>query len=260
MSTRFVALWLAAVLAGLSSCASTGTPAPTSYSDSAQRLYEEGLEQLDGGDYMQAIQTFETVRTRFPYSSYAALAQLRIGDTEFKRGQYLAAVDVYQNFVRLHPTHPDVDWAAFRIGAAHYEAIPSDFFIFPPPSERDTTEARAAQSALEDFIAGYPESRYVDEARRMLREVLGLLARHELYVGDFYASRGKWRGAATRYETMLRTYPNVGYDEEATFKLVEALLQLDDWEGAAEALRRFLDRHPKGDGADRAKELLRELD
>ena len=59
-------------------------------------------------------------------------------------------------------------------------------------------------------------------ARELLAETLRVLARHELYVGDFYASRGKWQGAASRYEYLLRMYPSVGYDAEASFKLASA--------------------------------------
>ena len=96
-------------------------------------------------------------------------------------------------------------------------------------------------------------------AREQLNETLRVLARHELYAGDFYASREKWQGAVGRYEYMLRMYPSVGYDAEATFKMVEALEKLGDKERARAALQRYLDRHPEGDGAPRARELMREL-
>jgi len=258
MSTRF-ALLFALLAFGLGGCASDGKPRPTSYTDNAQQLYEEGLEQADDGDYMLAIGTFEQVRNRFPYSSYAALAELRIADAEFDRGEYLAAIDAYNTFVKLHPSHPDVDWAAFRVGEAHYKAIPSDFFIFPASSERDTTEARAARTTLEDFITAYPDSRYVERARQLLAETLLLLARHELYVGDFYASRKRWEGAASRYETLLRSYPGVGLDEEATFKLVEALRRLGEKERAIAALQRLADRQPGTEAARRAEEMMREF-
>lgn len=250
---------LAAALCLGAACATDDAVRPVSYRDNAQQLYEEGLEQLDAGDYMQAIATFEAVRNRFPYASFAALAELRIADAEFARGQYLAAIDAYGTFVKLHPSHPDVDWAAFRIGESHFEAIPSDFFLFPSPSERDITEVRAARTTLEDFIAAHPDSEHVPKARRLLDETLRILARHELVIGDFYASRGKWRGAAGRYETLLRTYPRLGFDAEATFRLVEALRRLDEREQALAALQRLLDREPSEADAARARELMQEL-
>lgn len=260
MWNRLAGVLLAATLSlGTFACATDGQVVTPSYRDSAQQLYEKGLEQLEDGDYMQAIATFEAVRNRFPYSSFAPLAELRVGDTEFERGQYPAAIDVYQSFLKLHPSHPEVDWAAFRIGEAHFEAIPSDFFLFPSPSERDTTEARGARTAFEEFLAGYPQSKHVPRARELLADTLRVLARHELYVGDFYASREKWQGAAKRYEYLLTTFPSVGYDAEATLKLADAYQRLGDKEKAQAALQRYLDRHPDGAAAAKVRERMREL-
>lgn len=258
MFDRTRALALAALLLGSAGCATTGTAQPASYSDSAQRLYEEGLDQLESGDYMQAIATFEQVRTRFPYSQYAALAELRGGDAEFAREKFKEAIDIYQNFVKLHPTHADADWAAFRIGEAHFESIPSGFFLFPPPSERDITEARAAQRSLEDFLAAWPKSEHAAKAKKLLGETLEILAKHELYVARFYASREKWQGAADRYEALLKTYPNV-LDADATFGLVKAYEKLQKPDAAQAALRRFLERHPQGADAEKARDMLGKL-
>lgn len=261
MFLRPGAILLTATLLGssaLTGCA-TGGVRPVSYTDSAQQLYQTGLDELEGGDYMQAIATFEQVRNRYPYSQYAALAELRTGDTEFARKRFLEAIDIYQTFVKLHPTHPDVDWAAFRVGASHYESIPSSFFLFPSPEERDVTESKAAARALEDFIAAYPQSQYVPEAKELLARSLSILAGHEMAMGDFYASREKWQGAAWRYEYLLRTYPRLGFDAEATFKLVHAYEKLEQPDAAIEALRRFLERHPESKDAERAREALRSL-
>lgn len=262
-SCRRGATLFAAIVLGTSGlaggCATTGSQ-EVSYSDGAQQLYQNGVEELEGGDHMQAIATFEQVRNRYPYSQYAALAELRTGDAEFARKRYLEAIDLYQTFVKLHPTHPDVDWAAFRVGESHFESIPSSFFLFPSPEERDTTETRAAARSLEDFIAAYPGSRHVPKAEKLRDRALEVLAGHEMAMGDFYASRKKWQGAAWRYDHLLRTYPKLGFDAEATFKLVRAYEELEQKDAVAAALQRFLDRHPQGKDADRAREALRALE
>lgn len=259
MSFRPRVMLVAVFLLGSSACASTGGTQNVSYSDSAQQLYQTGLEELDGGDYMQAIATFEQVRNRYPYSQFAALAELRTGDTEFARKRFLEAIDVYQTFAKLHPTHADVDWAVFRVGESHFESIPSNFFLFPSPAERDVTATRAASRSLEDFIAAWPQSQYVPKARELADKTLKMLAQHEMVAGDFYMSRKKWQGAARRYETLLRTYPRLGMDAEATFKLVQAYEQLEQVEPAVAALQRFLERHPDGRDAEKARQLLRAL-
>ncbi len=229
------------------------------YAEGAQASYEEAVVQLEDKNYEQAIMAFQQVRARYPYSSYAALAELRIADADFGRSRWLEAIDGYQAFLKFHPAHPDVDWAAYRIGASHFNAIPSSFFLFPPASERDQTEVRAARTSLQDFISRYPESSHLSQAKTELARVMELLVKHELYTAEFYASRERWAGAAGRYEFVLQNYPGSGFDGQATVGLAEALLQQDEGERAAALLDRFLAGNPGGKEGEKARKLRASL-
>lgn len=230
-----------------------------SYTEGAQVAYEKGLEQLEDKDFELAIASFEQVRTKFPYSSYAALAELRIADADFGRGRYLEAIDGYVAFIKMHPTHDQLDWASFRIGAAHHKAIPSGFFLFPSPAERDQTEARAARTTLSEFLILHPTSRNVSKAKELLDEVVELLVRHERYAAEFYVSRKRWAGAAGRYQYILDHYPGGAHVGEVTVGLADALLQQGEAERAAKVLDGYLSSAPSGKAASRARELRRSI-
>jgi outer membrane protein assembly factor BamD len=227
-------IWPLLLLLASLSCATTQATGPRTYSESAQALYEQALAELASDDFEQAILLFEQVRSRYPYSSYAALAELGVADTQFKRGRYLEAIDIYQAFLRFHPAHPRLDYASFRIGESHAKTIPSSFFLFPPPSERDQTAVRATRGALQDFLHRYPESAYVPRAQELLQEVLAVLARHEWAAARFYAKRGRWRGAALRYQALLNDYPGLGFDEQAREGLEEAMRNVEAQEAEEE--------------------------
>lgn len=249
--------WSIGVLLLTFACATTEATGPRSYTESAQALYEEGLGKLEAEDYEGAIVIFEQVRSRFPYSSYAALAELGVADTQFRRARYLEAIDAYEAFIRFHPTHARLDYASFRVGESHYNTIPSNFFLFPPASERDQTSVRSTRTALQAFLQRFPESQHGPRARDLLQEVLGVLARHELATAKFYARRGKWAGAAGRYRYLLRTYPGMGLDEEALTGLVESLLKLEEREEAEAVLSEYLQANPDDRNARRLLDEVR---
>lgn len=240
-------------------CATSGAKGPTTYTESAQVLYEQGLRQLDAQNYEQAIVIFEQVRTRFPYSSYAALAELSIADTQYERGRYLEAIDVYEAFTRFHPNHPRRDYAYFRIAESHRRTIPSSFFLFPPASERDQTAVRATLAAVREFLERFEESEYVPRARELQRQVVDILARHELAIARFHEKRKKWDGAAGRYRFLLSRYPGVGYDLEATLGLANAEYRAGRPASARDILLAFLEDHP-GEGGAEARRLLAEIE
>src|SRR5665647_3583619 len=128
---------VAAILA--SACGGKSGSGAVEYSVSAQKNYEKGLKQLDAKDWVAASKYFGFIKSRFPYSKYAVLAELRLADAEFGAEQYLESIDSYRLFIKFHPTHEMVanGYATYRIGEAYYKQLPGDFWLFPPSFEKD---------------------------------------------------------------------------------------------------------------------------
>jgi outer membrane protein assembly factor BamD len=254
---------ISAVLA-LCGCASFGTFAGTSegtvvYGADAEENLKKGDEAMESRNYPEAAQYFEFVKTKYPYLEAAKTAELKLADSEFARDRFTEARDRYQNFVRLHPTHPQVDYSAYRAALTHYKDIPSDFFLLPPASEKDQSEVKNALSAMVDFLRAYPKSSFVPEAETALREVKRRLTEHELYVANFYAKREKWTAVAARLASVAKTYGGVGYDEQIYSSLTDAYLKLSDTARARETLTTFIAKYPSDEGVARAKRRLEEL-
>jgi len=199
-----------------------------SYLGDAEGNFNAGEEEMKGSNYLEAMQYYQYTRNKFPYSRFAALAQLRMADASFQQGKYLEAIDQYKTFVRERPTNPDVDYAAFHVGLANYKDIPSDFFIFPPSFERDQQPVKNAQSALKDFLLSYPNSKYVIEAQKLLADVRLRMAKHEMYVAKFYQQRGALKAAAWRYQAAAKNFGDTPLGAEAQRDADALFKQLGD--------------------------------
>src|SRR5213075_1267353 len=194
------------------------------YSVSAQRNYEKGLTELEHKYWIAASKYFQFIKTRFPYSKYGVLAELRRADAEFGAEEYLEAIESYRLFIKFHPTHEMVvnGYASFRIGEAYYKQLPSDFWLFPPSYEKDQSSTEDAATELKSFLDKYPDSPYRDKAKDIIVKVGKRLADHEWYVARYYWDRGKPMGTVLRLRRLLENYRGVGYDEEALWLLGRA--------------------------------------
>ncbi len=226
------------------------------YAADAETNMKLGDEHLASRAYPEAAKYYEYVRTKFPYLEASKTAELRLGDTDFEREKYSEARDRYNNFIKLHPTHAKVDYAAFRAALTHYKDIPSDFFLFPAASEKDQADVRAAMGSLGDFLKTYPNSEHKAEAEKVYTQVRKRLADHELYVADFYRSRDRWPAVIGRLSVIEKDYSDVGYDEKVYFGLYEAYTRIKEDAKAKEALRALVQRKPDTDGARRAQRIL----
>ncbi|MDH5490880.1 MAG: tetratricopeptide repeat protein, partial [Myxococcales bacterium] len=229
------------------------------YGENAQLAYEEALLDFRDGSCVEAEPVFSRIRREFPYSRYAALAELRLADCKFQAGAYAEAIQAYRQFVRFRPSHDQISYARFRIAAAYFEQIPSDWLLAPPSHERDQAPARDALRQLRRFVLDYPQDARIGEANQMVMRTLRLLARHELYVARFYMGRGAYRGTIGRLRTLLLSYEGSGLEPEALLLLARAHRELGDRDDAREALAELIQRFPESEEAAEAGSLLREL-
>jgi outer membrane protein assembly factor BamD len=226
------------------------------YASQAEENLRLGEDALENRDFFKAEKYFEFVKTKFPYLEASKEAELKLGDVDFEQERFPEAREKYESFIKLHPTHPKVDYAAYRSALSHFKDMPSDFFLLPPSEEKDQTEVQSSLKAMNNFLRQYPDSQYAKDAKTQAEQAKQKLAEHELYVAAFYRKRERWPAVAQRLEGLLSRYPGTKYDEEAFFSLHEAYVKLKQPERAQETLRKLIKQMPGTPAADRAQRML----
>lgn len=234
-------------------------PRAISYGRDAQELYETALLAMRRNRCVDAEPVFSKIRRDYPYSRFAALAELRIADCKAKAQSWAEAIAAYRNFVRFRPSHAQVPYARFRIAASHYEQIPGEWLLSPPVYERDQRETQEALRQLRRFLLDYPRDERVGEVREMIAGCLRILAEHELYVARFYLSRDAYPATVLRLRTLLTAYEGSGVEPQALLMLGRTYLRMDEGDEARRAFEELVERFPESDSAGAAQRELRRL-
>ncbi len=90
------------------------------------KSYGIAKEPYDDENYEIALTKLGEFKSRFPYSKYATEAELLIANSHYELSQYTEAALAYAQFVKLHPRHPQVDYAMFRIGESYWQDSPEE--------------------------------------------------------------------------------------------------------------------------------------
>ena len=225
----------------------------------AEENYQAGLELMKGDNWQDAQKFFEYVRTKFPFTKFAALADLRLADAKYGQGLYAEAADAYAQFIQLHPSHEDVDYAEFRIGESWFKDAPGDWALFPPAFEKDQRQVKKASDALHRFLERNPASKYAPDAKKLIAQADGRLAAHEWYVAEYYFKHRHYAGAAGRYETLVDKFPGSKHEPEALLKLARASVALDEKHRARTALQKLIVTHPQDPRRPEAERMLASL-
>lgn len=254
---RYSALWAACLVAV--GCGASQPAENLTYGESAEAAYQSAMSDFRDGDCIDAVPAFRKVRREYPYSRFAALSELRIADCKLEQGDYAESIQAYRQFVRNRPSHQMVPYARYKVAEAHFRQIPDEWLLSPPAHERDQGPTREALRQLRRFILDFPDDERVADARGMADRALSLLARHELYVAEFYLDRGEPLAAIGRLRTLLTAYEGSGMEPRALILLGRTYLELRDRHQARQTFELLLERHPRSGHAAQARSYLDEL-
>jgi len=222
----------------------------------AEENYQAGMELMAKESWPEAQKFFEFVKTKYPFSKFASLADLRLADLKFEQKLYAEAIEAYTQFMKLRPTSDELDYAEFRMALAFFEDAPGDFVLFPAAHEKDMRQMDRAVTALAGFLEKHPKSKHAPDARKLLARGKERLAAREWYVAEYYFQRHRWPGAAGRYETLVEKFPGSSHEAEALWKLAAAYVKMDEKHRARTALQKLLVKHPESPLRPEAEKLL----
>ena len=195
----------AAVTAG---CSTWGQETDPTRDWSAQRIYDTARDHMDRAEYGQAIEYYEKLEARYPFGLLAEQAQLDMVYAHYRSNEPASAIAAADHFIKLHPRHPNVDYAYYLKGLVQFVGGSSilDRFFTKDFSEHDPGSALQSFRAFEELIQRFPDSRYAEDSRQRMQYLKNILAMYEVHVARYYMKRGAWLAAANRARYVVENY------------------------------------------------------
>jgi outer membrane protein assembly factor BamD len=188
-----IALCLALLLA-LGGCYRAAAPEP-----GASELASQGKRAFERQKWDKAINAYQKVKDRYPFSPYALTAEMKIADSLYLQENYQEAIVAYQEFERMHPRNEAVPYAVYMQGMSNYRMMLS--------KDREQAPTAEALRNFQRLLADYPDSPLGEQAKSRVTECQERLAAHELYVAKWYRRTGHSRSALNRLDYVLANYP-----------------------------------------------------
>lgn len=180
-------------------------------------MYAVSQQKLQDGNYRAAITQLEALDNRYPFGPYAQQVQLDLIYAYYKSAELPMAIAAIDRFMRLNPTHPNIDYVLYMRGltamALDDSALQGFFGI--DRSDRDPQHARVAFRDFNQLVRYYPNSLYANDASKRLVYLKDRLAKFDLAVVEFYNKRGAYVAVVNRTQQMLRDYPDTDATRQA---------------------------------------------
>ena len=183
----------------------------------ADLLYKDGEQFFQDGKYEDAIAQWKKVKETYQSPELTTKAELNIADAYFLNKDYIEAGAGYEDFRKLHPKHPQADFALYRQGMSYFNQIHS--------IDTDQTPVKNAQTTFESYLRLYPAGAQLAEVQEKHRECRDKQLQYELYVGRLYMKTDAYKAAIARFEESLKMFADSARRDEVLYNLGRAYLQ-----------------------------------
>ena len=175
---------------------------------SAEQIYNQAKRALNQGDFLTAIDTFETLGARYPFGTYTQQAQLDVAYAYLKQDDFDSAIGAADRFIKLYPRSDNIDYAYYIKGVSHFSRGGSAMErIFPRDMAKvNQNWLRSAFAEFDTLVRRFPESKYTPDAQERMVFLKDEMARHELITAQFYYDRGAMVAVVNRVNYLLEHF------------------------------------------------------
>jgi outer membrane protein assembly factor BamD len=213
--------------------------------------YAQGQLNFATKEYKAAIENYQQVIDKYPFSPYAEDAEMKIGLAYYQQKDYAEAIGSLDDFQRMHPTSKNLELVTYYIGLSYYDQIGRE--------DQDQGKTLAALKRFQELEERFPEGDFAQLAHDKVVVCREMLARNEMIVGNYYYKRANFRAAESRFAELLQKYPDTPVAPDALFELGVSLEKEGKRYSAAQAFAAVEKHFPDSGYAKKARVELTKL-
>ncbi|MFC1561442.1 outer membrane protein assembly factor BamD [candidate division KSB1 bacterium] len=197
-----------------------------------------GKQLFEREDYLNAQIMFDRLARLNIISEYADSTQYYLAESYYLTNEFILAQSEYMRLIQRMPGSPLARDSMFKIGLCFYNMSPR------PTLDQEYTES--AMRAFVQYLSTFPDdTEYRDEVDRYILELRGKLAEKDFYNAEIYRKMGDYESAVIYYDVVLGEYYDTEVAARALYRKAQALLELERFSDAQEALQIFLRNFPE---------------
>lgn len=214
----------------------------------ASTLYQKGEALMIEKKYKESAEEFSKIYFQHPGSDIAPRAEIMQAYSLYLASRYDEAVDVLDNFTKLHPIHQNIDYVFYLKALCYYMEI-SD-------AEHDQGKTISANLSFLDVINRFPNSKYAVDSSLKLDLVRDHLAGLEMNVGRFYLKKKNPIASIKRFQYVVQNFQTTNHITEALYRMVECYIMLGVKEEASKYAAVLGHNYPDSEWYKKAYSLI----
>ncbi len=193
---------------------SCDTPEKLLKSSDLDFKYKKAMQWYNKKQYYKCIPVFEELMGLYKGTKSTEDIYYYYCLANYKQGDYIIAAYHFKNFYDLYPINEHAEECLFL----HARSLEKQ----SPKYELEQTNTYKALEAYMLYLSTFYDSKRVDSCNIAISKMRKKLERKALSNAELYYKIGHYRAAATSFEQLLETYPDIDNTERIYFMIVKS--------------------------------------
>lgn len=203
------------IVASFSSC---GEYHKALKSDDVAVKFAKGTELYEAQKYNKANRLFEQIVPQYRGKPQAEKLMFMHSNCFYMLKEYYLAAYRFEQFEDAYPKSEKAEEALFLSSKSYYE--------LSPVYSKEQKETHEALEKLQLFINKYPESQYIDEINRMVKELDYKIEKKEFEIAKQYDQISDYQASIKSFDNFLLQFPGSSFKQDALFYRFDAAYKL----------------------------------
>ena len=206
---------------------------------SAEKIYRVAKSSLLNKRYGAAIEKYQELEQKYPFSIYIQQATLESAYTYYKNNEVEESIALCNRYIDNYPNDSYLDYIYYLKGLSHFNTGKSiAHYILPRDMTTKNTEPLInAFDSFSQLYNRFPNSIYRSDAKQRLIALRNMLAIHELRVAAFYLRHGSYIASINRIKYMLEKYEGAQHIPDGLYLLSVAYKKIGEHDLSRDTLR-----------------------
>ena len=180
--------------------------------------FKLGEALYNEGKYDKANRLFAQIVPNYRGKPQAEKLMYLYSNSFYKMKDYYVAGYQFERFASSYPNSEKIEEASFLSAKSYY--------MLSPVYTKDQTETKDAIEKLQNFINLFPESQYLDEANKLVKELEYKLEQKAYSIAKQYNHISDYPASIKSFENFIFEFPGSTLREDAMFYKLDSAYKL----------------------------------
>ncbi|AFZ82620.1 outer membrane protein assembly factor BamD [Candidatus Kinetoplastidibacterium crithidiae] len=194
-----------------------------------RELYLQTIREIENKHWIKSKELIHKIIVIRPFGEIYKQSLINLIYVKWQNGEIEEALTDIEQFQKKYPGANNMDYILYMKGLINFSPKESfiSFFNKDIFLEKDVKKMQNAYKIYDELIQNFPNSKYIEEAKKLLNFTKNSIAKNELNIAEYYFNKEAYLASINRANNIIENFKESPYSCKAKQILEKSYKELN---------------------------------